>query len=180
MVGQRANLLRCRLTQSWAEILAWSAANPGMLKRDVELLAAVIRALGETGDTSGMVDVYHRHRKQIGAIPLAILRDSIQLNMFALAGHPEGAERILGGSLAAAPPLYRDYWLATARLRAGENDTARAELERLLVGADDVWAKAIGRRIAESHEPILPLDESRQALVATEATSREAETRFGE
>ena len=180
MVGQRANLLRCRLTQSWAEILAWSAANPGMVKRDVELLAAVIRALGETGDTAGMVDVYHRHRKQIGAIPLAILRDSIQLNMFALAGHPAGAERILGGSLAAAPPLYRDYWLATARLRAGENDTARAELERLLVGADDVWAKAIGRRIAESHEPILPLDESRQALVATEATSLEAETRFGE
>jgi|688.fasta_scaffold02220_6 rhomboid protease GluP len=179
MVGQRANLLRCRLTHNWAEILAWSAANPGMVDRDAELLAAVLRALGETGDTAGMVDLYRRHRKRIGAMPLAILRDSIQLNLFALAGHPEGAERILGGSLAAAPPLYRDYWLATAHLRAGGIETARADFERLLVGADDVWAKAIRRRIAASHEPIPPLDESRQALVAEEATSLEAEIRFG-
>ena len=180
IIGQRANLLRCRLTQSWAEILAWSAANPGMVERDVELLAAVLRALGETGDTAGMVDVYRLHRKRIGAIPQAILRDSIQLNLFALAGDPVGVESILGGSLAAAPPLYRDYWLATARLRAGENDTARAEFERLLVGADDVWTKAIRRRIAVSHEPLPSLDTTRREFVAAEATSLEAEIRFGE
>jgi hypothetical protein len=93
---------------------------------------------------------------------------------------PSSSRSVDSGTWSGNGPLYRDYWLATARLRAGEIDAARADFERLLVGADDVWAKAIGRRIAASHEPIPPLDESRQAFVAEEATSLEAEIRFGE
>ena len=57
MVGRRANPLDCRLTQSWAEIRARSAANKGVVKSDARLLAAVFSALGETGNTAGLVDL---------------------------------------------------------------------------------------------------------------------------
>ena len=179
-VGQRAMILRCRLTQDWQEILTWARAHPERVDRDDDSLSHVIRALGETGDVAGMVDLYQRQRARIERITLPLLRDSIRLPFFAFAGHAEATERILGQSFPRIPPISRAYWLATARLRAGEIDAARVAFERLLPDANVVWEKAIRRRMAACHEPIPPLDESRQALVAAEATSLEAEIRFGE
>jgi rhomboid protease GluP len=178
--GERAWLLRCRLAQDWQGILLFAAAHPRQIERDAELLGMVVRALGETGDTAGMVDLCERSKRRIAGITLPLLRDSIRLPYFAFSGQPEATDRLFGQSFAGLPAISRAYWLATARLYGGEPDAARADFEKLLPEANEVWEKAIRRRITASHEPLPSLDAARRAFVAAEANRQETEIRFGE
>ena len=178
--GERARVLRCRLTQDWQGILVFAAAHPRQVERDGDLLGHVVRALGETGDLAGMVDLYEQSKQRIAGITPPIVRDSIRLPYFAFSGQPAATDRLLGQSFAGIPAISRDSWLATARLYGGESEAARADFERLLPDANDLWEKAIRRRIAATHEPMPVLDDARRALVAAEADRLETEDRFGE
>lgn len=176
--ADRARVHLGRLTQRWDDVVAWSRERPDQVQRDSELFSMVLRAHGETGDTAGMVDVFERHRSG-GHRSIAALRDAERLSLFSFAGDAEGVRRVLARSFAALPPIAHDFWLATARMTAGETEAARAEFERLLATARDPWPRILRRRIEQAAAPHQPLDERRRAIVAREAAACEADSRFG-
>lgn len=176
--ADRARVHMGRLTQRWDDIVAWSLERPEAMRRDAEMFAMVLRAHGETGDTAGMVDLFQRHRGD-GHRSVAALRDAERLSLFAFAGDVEGVRRVLARSFAALPRVAHDFWLATARMTAGEAEAARAEFERLLATATDPWPRVLRRRLEQTAEIRVPLDEPRRAIVAREAAACDADSRFG-
>ena len=176
--ADRARVHLGRLTQRWDDVVAWSRERPDQVQRDSELFSMVLRAYGETGDTAGMVDLFEQHRGG-GHRSVAALRDAERLSLFSFAGDAEGVQRVLARSFAALPPIAHDFWLATARMTAGETEAARSEFERLLAAARDPWPRILRRRIEQAAAPHQPLDERRRAIVAREAAACEADSRFG-
>ena len=176
--ADRARVHLGRLSQRWDEVVAWSRERPEQWQRDAELFAMVLRAHGEIGDTAGMVDLFERHRSG-GHRSAPQVRDAERLSLFAFAGDVEGVRRVLDRGFAALPRIAHDFWVATARLYAGEREAARAEFERLLATAPDPWPRALRRRLAQTEAPHAPLDEVRAAIVAREGAACEADSRYG-
>jgi len=172
----RARLHASRLRQRWDEIVALARENPDQTARDGELSAMTLRALGETGDTAGMVDMF-AGRRAAGHRPPPHLRDSERLALFAFGGRPDDVRRVLAQGFGPLPAIARDFWIATARHAAGDSAGARAEFERLLESAEPPWADILRRRL--ELPPAAPLDERRAAVVAAEAAACETEARYG-
>lgn len=177
-LAQSARMHMWRLAQCWEEIVAWADANPGRVTADGDTFALVLRALGETGDTAAMVDLFERRRGSWGEAQDALVRDAQRLALFAFGGRPDGVRRVLARSFPAIPPMSRDFWLATARLNAGQREAARSEFERLLSGAREPWPRVLRRRIESIDAPRGPLDERREGVIDAEAAECEADTRY--
>jgi rhomboid protease GluP len=123
--GLGAILCLYRITSQWEELLAWQARHQQELERQPQFLSILLRARGETGDVGGLVELYDRHRRQIGKLVPAANRDMCRLMLFAFCGKRPAVERLLAGSLAVVPASIRAFWLATADLQAGDLESAR-------------------------------------------------------
>lgn len=177
--AEKARVQMWRLAQCWEEIVGWARSNPDRVAGDAEVFAVVLRALGETGDTGAMVDLFERRRAAAGGNAHVMLRDMQRLPLFAFSGRPDAVRRVLERTFGGIPAQVRDFWMATARLAAGEREAARAEFERLLVDARGPWPRVLRRRLEAIDGPRDPLDERRAGVVDAEAAACAAETRYG-
>src|SRR5262249_30542085 len=154
-----------RITNQWEELLAWQARNSKELERHPQMLPVLLRAHGETGDVKGLAGLYERNKGRIAKLVPAETRDLCRLILFAFCGKRALAERLFAGSLAILPVSTQDFWLATADLASGANESAKRELERLLPDADPPMRRAIERRLSRISIPPVPLGESAEAAI---------------
>jgi rhomboid protease GluP len=177
--GLGAILCLYRITSQWEELLAWQARHQQELERQPQFLSILLRARGETGDVGGLVELYDRHRRQIGKLVPAANRDMCRLMLFAFCGKRPAVERLLAGSLAVVPASIRAFWLATADLQAGDLESARRQLEALQAGADPLLERAILWRLSRLSAPPGPLDASAERVVEEAAREHGHEETFG-
>ena len=170
LMGMAAMINLYRITNQWEELLAWQARHHREVDRYPQLLAAFLRARGETGDLRGLVELYDRHKQQIGKLIPPASRDICRLTLFAFCGRRDLAEGLLfGGSLASLPASARAFWLATADLAAGASESGKRQLELLLPAADPPTSLANERRLTRPLTPAASLDATAQKVMETAA-----------
>ena len=175
-MGEKASLVRARVLGHWQEIVDLAASHSDRPPADPDVLGLLVRALGETGDAAGMVDLWDRHRDKLVRQPA--IRNVARLALFAFSGRVEATRRHLQTALPAMPAPTRDFWLATARLAAGDADAARGEFERILPTANAATRRAIERRLDGLRRPPPSLDPRQMEVVAAEEARAEEESRF--
>ncbi len=180
LMGMAAVINLYRLTNQWDDLLAWQARHQQEVDRHPQLLAAVLRARGETGDLRGLVELYDRHKQQVGNLIPPAARDQCRLMLFVFCGRRDLAERLLfGGSLASLPASIRAYWLAAADLAAGASESGQRQLELLLPEADPPTRLAIERRLARPLTPAASLDASAAGVIESAALEHGHDEIFG-
>jgi rhomboid protease GluP len=155
-----ARLHLARLTADWSAL----AALPAGPATD----AARLRGLAELGDRGAMLDQYAIALRQ-GAPPAALL----SMTVLAFCGRAGPVARLLAGPLADMPRDAARFWLATARLAAGESAKAVPVLEDLAVHAGRVDLRAAAAWRLGWSPPHGQLD-ARHAAIVSEAAARAA------
>jgi rhomboid protease GluP len=179
LIGLVAVVNLYRITNQWEELLVWQASHPQEIERYPQLLPALLRARGETGDVRGMVEFYDRHRKQIAKLVPVASRDVCRLMLFAFCGKRQAAESLCAGSLAMLPAPTRALWLATAELAAGASESAKRRLEESLPAADSLMRGCIERRLSQLSVPPQPPDAAAERVIEEAARERGHEETFG-
>ena len=178
MIGMTAVVNLYRITNRWEELLLWQARHREVIERHPQLDLVLLRALGETGDLRGLVELYDRHRQEIGKLLPATSRDVCRLMLFAFCGKRQALESLFAGSLAMVPAATRAFWLATADLAAGAAESAQRQLEELLPAADPLMRVAIQRRLARISLPPEPLDAAAERVLEEAVREHGHEERF--
>jgi rhomboid protease GluP len=179
LMGMAAVTNLYRLTNKWEELADWLARRQRDLDRHAQMLPALLRAKGETGDLKGLVELYKKKRGQIGKLMPAAAREHCRLMLFAFCGRRDLVERLFfGGSLAIMPATTRAFWLATADMAAGDSAAGRSQLEILLT-TDASLCRAIERRLTWPLTLAASLDASANMLIAAAAQEIAHENSFG-
>ena len=179
LIGLAAIVHLYRVTNQWEELLVWQSRHPQEIERYPQILPALLRARGETGDVRGLVELYDGKRREIGKLAPTTSRDMCRLMLFAFCGERSAVKGLCAGNLAVLPPQTRAFWRATADLKAGESESARRQLEDLRLGADPLLHRAIERRLSQISNPPEPLDASAERVVAEAARECGHEETFG-
>lgn len=135
-----------RLQQRWADLLALTnaaLARPdfGRHSSDLTLLAAHLRALGQTGALNELVETTVRYQALLHKAPWLI--DQARLFVYAFCGRQAALELLLQQhSLAAWPPTVLRYWRAIAAAAAGQTESARTEMTKLVAEGDQLTQSA--------------------------------------
>jgi len=168
----------CRITNQWEELIAWERRNPQTIERLPQLLHNFLRARGEVGDLSGLVELYDRHKSQIAKLALPAARDLCRLMLFVFSGKCSLVERLFDGNLGDLPVSTQKFWLATADLAAGRREEAKRQLELLLPESDALTRLAIERRLASISIPQVPLNPSEERIIESAALEQSHEEYF--
>lgn len=167
-----------RITNEWEGFFAWLKKHEKFATHP-QSLPVVLRALGETGNVRGLVELYDSNSDQIPLLTPASTRHFCVLMLFAFCGRRELVERILAGPLATLPDTAKRFWLATADLYAGFAEQARVQFEALLPDADPPTRLAIGRRLQQLNSARAPLGPEIDAVVRSAAVEQSHEETFG-
>ena len=148
-LGRMVVVQRYRLQQRWPEVLtltraATEHADFGRHSADLTLLAAHLRALGQTDDLNELVTATVRYQALLNKAPWLI--DQARLFVYAFCGRQQALDLLLQQrSLAAWPPAILRYWRAVAAAAAGQTDLARAEFTNLMLADDQLtYSAALG------------------------------------
>ena len=166
-IGYMAQVHLFRICGEWEHLLIWLRvqAPAGVLERDLSLMALYLRALGETGNLSGLLDAFQRYRAIImKADPYSL--DLIALMVFAFSGRRQGVELVLNGALSGYPPALRQFWSDTADLVQGDPH-ARARLTALTERDNHIVRIAAERRLTT------PLADPQEALTPAQTAARD-------
>ena len=166
-VAAVANLYR--ITNQWEEFLHWEREHQEAIGRHPQLLPTLLRARGETGDWRGLVELYRSRQPEIARLAPAATRDLCRLVLFAFCGKPGYAERLFAGSLQILPANIKEFWLATAELANGAQESAQDRFQMLLPAAEPPLRLAIERRLNPLLIPPIPLDPSMEGFIASVA-----------
>ena len=177
-MGLSAIISLYRITNQWPEFLAWYAQHRQIVERYPQFLGFALRALGETGDIRGLVELYDRCRQRMGKHLPAAARDQCRLMLFAFCGRRAAVERLFAGSLAVLPESAQAFWLATADWAAGSGEAARRQLEALLSGAELSLRQAVERRLSQLSTPPPPPTGAAQHIVAEAERETDHEEKF--
>lgn len=135
-----------RLQQRWPELLTLTravSARPefGRHSADLTLLAAHLRALGQTDDLNGLVDATVRYQTLLHKAPWLI--DQARLFVYAFCGRQAALELLLQQhSLAIWPQPVLRYWRAVTAAAAGQVESAHMELTKLVTEGDQLTQSA--------------------------------------
>lgn len=160
-LGRMVVVQRYRLQQRWPEVLtltraATEHADFGRHSADLTLLAAHLRALGQTHDLNELVTATVRYQALLNKAPWLI--DQARLFVYAFCGRQQALDLLLQQrSLAAWPPAILRYWCAVAAAAAGQTDLARAEFTNLMLADDQLTysaAKAYLARLDAATPPV--------------------------
>ena len=179
LIGLAAVANLYRITNQWEAFVGWAQQHHQELERHPQFLPMLLRARGETGDLAGLLDLYQRRQQQIGKLVPSSLRDLCRLALFAFGGKRQLVERLFCGGLAMLPETTRNFWLATADLTAGETESAKRQLERLLPAADPPLRLAIERRLARAATPPHPLAPEAEKFMDSVAVEHRHDESFG-
>lgn len=153
-----------RLQQRWPDLLALTHAaiarsDFGRHSSDLTLLAAHLRALGQTGALNELVETTTRYQALLHKAPWLI--DQARLFVYAFCGRQAALELLLQQhSLTAWPPSVLRYWRAVAAAAAGQTDRAHTELTKLVTEGDQLTqnaAKVYLTRLAAPSSPAAAL-----------------------
>ncbi|MDJ0704611.1 MAG: rhomboid family intramembrane serine protease [Leptolyngbyaceae cyanobacterium MO_188.B28] len=151
-----ATALIYRLEGRWDDLLKWIQDNfsEKTILNHSSLGIHYLRALGETGDLNGLLQMLDHFR---GNAERQFNQTSINLvRLFALAfcGQVESVRRLCKGPLASYSPAIHEFWLATAELAAGNEAAAQKKLLALREHVDAARRHAIDWRL--SHRQVNP------------------------
>jgi len=159
----------CRIAGDWRGMLQQVPGD------DPTLVAMRLRALGETGHIRELVFEAGRLRGETGFVSHAV-----ELVVLAFCGKVDAVAGLLEGALARLPAELKRFWLATAELAAGHEETARRDFERLAAGAADRTLALYARQRLDNGiaSPQLALDGvGWRAVAAIEASARDGRRR---
>lgn len=144
-----AIVLQAKVRGSWAEVLAWIEERPDKerLLAHPPVVACALRALGELGRPSDMVEHFRRFcdtdllRKDVLGHGLM----TAQLGAFL--GRGDILEAMLDGPLGALQSCSAEYWRGTAAQLAGRPEIAAKHLQTARVTAQDSLLTEIDQRL---------------------------------
>ena len=162
-IARPARLHLARLSNRWDPWLEWAESNLGFAKlcRDPSLTAGFVRALGEAGRLSDMVEAAASQR--VPHHPATVVHRALtRLPAFAFAGQPDRVADLIAGPLAALPPATAAFWTATAEMAAGDPAAGQARLLAAAATASPGTRAAIdyrrGHPPAVATEVLTPVD----------------------
>jgi rhomboid protease GluP len=135
-----------RITGQWEEALDWLRVHPVPALSDPSLLLLYIRALGETGNIEGMIQILMNGNTLLQRIPSFGLY--ARLFAFAFAGRKATLERLLRDGRLKLPPAADAFWLATAEMACGKREAGAALLRTIPKSTSLAWKTSITRRMS--------------------------------
>jgi rhomboid protease GluP len=165
------------LSQEWDKLVAFFDHIPEKtLLRDPSS-AMYLRALGETGRLSDMIELYGRLERYLRLVDRLSLA---RLYLFALCGRKEEVQRLFaGGPLSGVPEATQKYWLGTAEAALGNCESAEALFEGCCEQGDFLDRKSLEWR--RSHPPQSAhelLDDRAMAALDRISVQMEQESRY--
>jgi len=177
-IGDMAHVYLFRLRGQWEEYLRWLRER-GLEKTvagDSAQSTLYLRALGETGDLSGLIDFFQRHRELIlRSDPVSM--ELCALMVFAFSGHRRGAELMLEGALAGYAPEMKDFWRATTELARGD-EIARERIADFFTSGNHALHVAARRRLEKPLADPGALSPEQAAVVQRLAEEMEHEEHY--
>jgi rhomboid protease GluP len=157
-----------RMDARWEDLRRWVEAHPQReeLLHDLDVRAAYVSSLGETGDVVAMARELARVEAQASRFVSPHLT-LMRLATAAMLGRRDIVERLVQTPVVRrrVPPGVEAFWLATADQAAGRTDEARIALERLHAGGQPILRAAVDRRLARPLAPVADLDPATRAFL---------------
>lgn len=180
-IGRNITATLYQMDSRWEELLVWIQENlpEPLLQKDSNMLICYLRALGETGDLNGLLEVLDRSERILEKISDPVTRNLGLLFAFAFCGQKEQVARLLNGPLAIFPYNVQRFWLATADLAAGNETVAREQLLSIGNGGDIRIHKAVLRYLSQPLvDPEVVLTEKSRLILFRLSNEVEQEARF--
>jgi rhomboid protease GluP len=119
------------------KLIEWVRQNFGEknLFRYLDLLPYYLEALGETGQTGMMIDLYLLYTEKTSKLYLSPLLTISKLYIFSFTGRQEQVRRLLSEQLSPLAEDKKKFWLATAAQTAGQEKEAKDIFATLLNSA---------------------------------------------
>lgn len=159
-LGLHALALNYWLRSDWKGLLAWlrsPALRPRILptsgQYDVNLAVYYLRALGETGQIEAMLSVFPPLSRVLQKTGDRERLNRIRLYVLAFCGETETLFHLFEGELSNYSSNSQQFWLATAQLAVGRQQTARKMLEILQETGNPVLQRAIAWRLQTPPPP---------------------------
>jgi rhomboid protease GluP len=164
--GFIAQCHRLEIEGRWSELAAWIdiVLDDQMLAQYPELAPLFLRALGESGDTGGLLVNCHHFIPALAGSAEVTARDC-RLIALAWGGRRHGVERLLDNLRAPMSPQQRQLALATADLAAGNAATARPVLEQLAASPQPLIAQEARQRLEHPPAPASNLSPEAAAIL---------------
>lgn len=179
--GRDAIATLYRMGARWEELLTWiqNELPPTALQREPYTVIFYLRALGETGDLNGMLQVLDHSERLLERIPDPATRNLPRLYAFAFCGQREQVARLLSGPLAPYPKTLHTFWLATVDLATGKEAVAREQLLQLSNSSDISTRNAVLRRLSEPRvDPATVLTEKSRQILHRNSAELDQEARY--
>lgn len=170
-----------RLRGEWRELIEWVRANvpDRALRRDPNLLAIYLRALGETGQLNELLLTLDRFRSSMDSPVFALPRHMCRLMAYAFTGEPHRVYSVLAGPLRIWPPVVQQFWIATAEYAAGLTHAAQGRLLTIEGVATPGMRRTIARRLEAPPPPARDvLSTEGQEILHRLERERDEEERF--
>ncbi len=150
LIGHEAICHRLRLEHRWRDLLEWLERHYALQELVTRPAFTVLymRALGELGELSRLVETYRYLSTFIVGSGIRQFRQQVQLFVTAFCGRADLVPRLFTGQLAGNPPELQRYWLAVAFLAAGASHTGRRMLMDLREEATPLVRASIDYRLA--------------------------------
>ncbi len=129
-MGRLALIHLYTLQRQWSLLVDWLHPQVQLGSTDAATLPAYLRALGELGETEKLIQTFDHLEAQHFEDP-AVRRTSA-LRVLAFGGQVDGLAPLLQD----LEDFDRVFWLATARMAAGDPDAAQTQLRHVLTGHD--------------------------------------------
>jgi rhomboid protease GluP len=171
-VGQRAKFDLFWLTGDWEGQLTWITTDfdDDDLAVRGDILPAYLRALGETGQLNQFLQTFKRHWSSLERygtnFPIC------SMFAFAYCGRRDALAKLLPAVTPILPAHVPEFWLATADLAAGKEETAHQQFQAILAaeGASRMRT-TIDRRLrlglAQADETLTPESQTILAEIAS-------------
>lgn len=153
ITGMQAMIQYFRITSQWEEMLPWLEERKEFFQAHSQYLSLWLRALGETGNLRGMVELYEQYEGTISRMNPGFQRDFCRLALFAFTGRREEIQNLFLHRLAVVPAQTQQFWLLTADMHAGRRSEAAARFAVLLEQAEPLLRLPIERRLRQLSLP---------------------------
>lgn len=137
-----------RFQGDWQGLLDWITTDvpKETVVSSSSLMTTYLMALGETHRFNEMILELERFQPRLANTPNKDYWDLSRLIVFSFCGQLELVTRLLKGPLAKLADSAQQFWLSTAAMAAGENDTAKQGFEQLIASGDCLYVNTLTQR----------------------------------
>ncbi|MDY7013667.1 MAG: rhomboid family intramembrane serine protease [Cyanobacteriota bacterium] len=148
--GRNAAALQYAMEARWPELRRWVERRVPRkaLAREPNLLGYYLRSLGEMGDLNALLKEGERYESILEQGGNAIALTWSRMLIFAFGGQRELVVLLFEKSLPLCPPHVRDFWVLTALMAGGMENSTREQLLALSASDDAPFNTAIAWRLS--------------------------------